>query len=574
MPGRTARRLRRRRRSVWGIALAVVSATPLHAQLVRGRVVAPADSIAIPGVLVQLVGPTGSVVAQGLSDQRGAYALRAPSGGSHRLRALRIGFRPTMGDAFAVAESGITERSLALTGAAVTLTATNVYAAERCDVGVDTMSLGFRAWEQARTALSASMAARQSSTYEVDLVVSKMTRAARRDSVVAYSEKVVHTSASRPFTAFSLSRLRDSGYVVRDERGVTVAAPDEEVLLSEEFAVSHCMRALPPRGDTIVLVFEPTSERKLSDVAGSLVLSRTTSELRSLRYEYVNVPREERDAHSGGELTFLRFPSGGWIVQRWRIRFPAFDRRETQTTARGYGAGLPRVDVSTRLILWQEDGGEALRVQENGKLVWSAPTTTLHGVVRDDSLERPMPGAEVTMLGAPHGASTDSAGRFVLRDVRIGDLQLEVSAPYAAALGMAPRHVHVLTRGESTWVALRVPHPLHAVVEACDAAGHPLARDAERSMVRGIVRDAYGSRAGASDVSITWTERASGPASEMRERRVRSSATGDYIACGLPVGVPLTLRAFVAGVVVADATARIPFGAAGMLVDLRPSTPK
>ena len=552
-------------------SLVVVRAAPLHAQLVRGRAVAPADSAAVSGVLVQLVSASGAIVAQAMSDQRGGYALRAPSGGDYRLRALRIGFRPTAGDVFAVAGSGITTHSLTLTGAAVTLAATRVSAAERCDAGTDTTSLGFRAWEQARTALQASMVTRQSNSYDVELVVSSLARAMPSDSVLRYTERVSRTTSSRPFTAFPLSRLRDSGYVVHEEGVVTFAAPDEEVLLSEDFATTHCMRALPPQGDTIVLVFTPTRDRRLSDVAGSLVLSRESSELRRLRFEYVNISREEREARPGGELVFLRLPSGGWIVQRWRIRFPDLERHTTETFGGGTTSRMTsRVDVDVRTVGWQEDRGEALRVQENGRLVWRAPTTTLSGIVLDDSLMRPVVGADVRTTGAPAGATTDSTGRFVLRDVRLGDLQLQVVAPYMEMLGAARLRVHVLTRGDSSRAELRVAHPFHAVEEACDAAGHPLSRRAERSMVRGIVRDAYGGRAGATDVSITWTHQPSGAASELRELRVRGSSTGDYAACGVPLGVPLHIRAIAGDRIVGEATATIPLSAVGALVDVRP----
>ncbi|HEV7994122.1 MAG TPA: carboxypeptidase regulatory-like domain-containing protein [Gemmatimonadaceae bacterium] len=572
-PGELAPRSRRATRS-GGRALLValvplaVGAPPVHAQIVRGRAIAAADSTPVSGVVVQLARTSNVVVAQTLSEARGGFTLRAPAAGEYRLRALRIGFRPTLGEQFSVADSGIAERSIVLSGAAVTLAGANVTATEQCAAGRDPTSLGFRAWEQARTALAAALVTRQSSTYEMRTVVAELRRAARSDSVLEYTEKEQSTSAMRPFTAMPLARLRDSGYVTRGESGVTYAAPDEEVLLSEEFAVTHCIRARSVSGDELALSFEPTRDRKLSDVSGTLVLSRATGELRGLTYEYVNVPAEERAAHAGGELAFLRFPSGGWMVQRWVVRAPGFELHERRMPVSPY-------DVATRferqlvLVAMHETRGEAFRVQQNGALVWAAPMVAIHGTVVDDSTGLPVAGTDVRIAGRQSGAVSDERGRFRLDSARTGDLLLQITAPYAIVLGIPPGTMHLSPGAENVNLQLRVGNPDRAIAEACRAANQSLSDRAPRSIVRGIVRDAHGGRAGVTDVSVTWLH-GTPAANEMMERRTRSTPFGDYVVCGVELRKELDVRAFVGGEIVASGKTLIEPGKAWVTLDLTP----
>jgi hypothetical protein len=552
------------------VAALVVTAPTAGAQIVRGRALASADSSPVGGVVVQLATSANVVAAQTLSDARGRFTLRVPAAGEYRLRALRIGFRPTLGERFAVADSGIVERSIVLSGAAVTLAAARVTADEQCAAGSDPASLGFRAWEQARTALAAALVTRQSSTYEMRFVVAQLRRAARSDSVLDYTEKESITSAMRPFAAFPLARLRDSGYVTRDSSGVTYAAPDEEVLLSEEFAVTHCIRARPSEGDELEIGFEPTRDRKLSDVAGSLVLSRATGELRRLRYEYANVPAEERAAHAGGELAFLRFPSGGWMVQRWVVRAPAFEMHERRAPAGPYGIDV-RMERRLVMVAMHETRGEAFRVEQDGALVWAAPTVSIDGVVVDDSLGLPVPGTDVRIAGRASGAVADERGRFRLDSARTDDLLLQITAPWAMQLGLPPIKRHLPPsdrRGEPT---IRVGNPDRAIVEACRAANQPLAADAPHTIIRGTVRDAHGGRGGIADVSATWMH-GEGAALEPRSRRTRSTAFGDYVLCGVELKKDVDIRATIGGSIVALATTRLEPGRAWVAVDLVPST--
>ena len=527
---------------------------------------------------MQLATDSNTVLAQSLSDSRGVFVLRAPAPGQYRLRALRLGFRPSIGERF-MAGQGTTERSIVLTGAAVTLAVQHVTAREKCASGSDPNSLGFRAWEQARTALTASLLTRQAATYEMRFVTAELRRDARADSVISYSEKEAVTSAMRPFHAMTVERLRDSGYVTRGENVITYAAPDEEVLLSEEFAASHCIRAIASSAEDVTLGFEPTRDRKLSDVAGTLVIARSTGELRRLAYEYANVSSEERAAHAGGVLDFLRFPSGGWMVVRWIVRAPAFEIQERRAMGGTYvGGGMGggsyvggASQAQRRYVLtaMQESRGEAFRVQQNGALVWAAPTVSLRGVVLDDSVGSPVAGADVRIAGRASGARSDERGRFVLDSVRVGDVILQVAPTYAIELGVPPTRTHLTVEPGLAETTLRVGSPDRVIDDACRAASQPLSNRAPRSIVRGIVRDAHGGRGSASDVSATWMHGAHA-ALEQQERKSRSMTFGDYVVCGIELGKEVDVRAYVGNVLVASGKTILQPGKPWVTLDLLP----
>ena len=74
-------------------ATAVVSPS-VSAQTVRG--VVAAGNVPVPGVVVQLVDSASAVVARVLSNDRGEFRITAATGGSYRLRTLRIGYAPSL----------------------------------------------------------------------------------------------------------------------------------------------------------------------------------------------------------------------------------------------------------------------------------------------------------------------------------------------------------------------------------------------------------------------------------------------------------------------------------------------
>jgi len=82
----------------------LVAARPAAAQVIAGVVVLPDGATPAPGVIVVASDARGSETARALSNARGEYTLRLSAPGNVALKALRIGFRPTIGPTVAVGE--------------------------------------------------------------------------------------------------------------------------------------------------------------------------------------------------------------------------------------------------------------------------------------------------------------------------------------------------------------------------------------------------------------------------------------------------------------------------------------
>jgi hypothetical protein len=141
--------------------------------------------------------------------------------------------------------------------------------------------------------------------------------------------------SQRPFVAVSAEQLAAKGYVTGDERlGWVYNAPDETVLLSEQFAASHCFRLVRDRAHPglIGVGFEPAPAHKTADITGVLWVDESTSELREIVFRFVNAGVfSQYDA--GGSTHFVRLHSGAWIVDNWKLRAPLFELREEPYTA-------------------------------------------------------------------------------------------------------------------------------------------------------------------------------------------------------------------------------------------------
>lgn len=554
------------RRDALGALMLAVLAWPLGAQAVRGRVTSQADSTPLPGVLVQLLSGTGKVVAQRLSDPRGAYLLSAPGAGSYRLRVLRIGFQPTLGVPFLLADSTTVERSLALTAVGVMLGEVHVTATERCSARGDTTSLGFRAWEQARTALASTISTGEDADYLIDYVTTEARWAMPSRVEQQYEQREKRSNVVRTFYARPKSLLGDSGYVTQGRAGTSFSAPDELVLLSDDFLAQHCIWASQPApgDDSIVVHFEPTAGRTVSEIKGTLVLSRETAELRHLQFEYVTVqPREIVDG-AGGSIAFLRLPTGGWVVREWTLRSPIL--RED------IGSVMGRISVrrsTYTVIAMDEARGEIFRVTRGGARLWSAPSATLRGRIAD-AFGTGEPGVRVRIRGAADGATTDTAGRFVLSDVRTGDVLLEITPSYADSLAMPLRTARVVTGSDNVPVRINIPTREDAIADACTRFGTPVPRGDDLSLIRGVVRNADGAPVREVDVLAMWDsdER---DASRRSQRVTRSGATGEYALCGIPRGRTVTIVARKDSFIGALGSGQIEPHGGILLLDLRPA---
>lgn len=278
------------------------------------------DGIPIAGALVALLDANDSVVAEGLSTERGTRMLRAPSG-VYRVRARRIGFFPFVSPPVGIPRQG--ELLLAIETPRVVLERIVVNSRSQCsrsDPG--SRSLGI-VWDEIDKALRAS----QLTT--ADLAGFGRGRVYRKE--VSVSGAVLSTDTTlfqivnqRPFGAIDPDSLAKAGYVLGDEaNGWTFYGPDETVLLSDPFTATHCFRLVrePARSGEIGVAFEPVARHKTADIVGVLWVDERSAELREIVFHFVNAGVLSR-FEAGGFTRFLRVASGAWIVDEWMLKLP------------------------------------------------------------------------------------------------------------------------------------------------------------------------------------------------------------------------------------------------------------
>ena len=359
------------------VAMTALCSPSARAQIVRGTAIT-ADSALVPGVIVTLLDASGTAVARALADDGGSFALKAPSPGTYHIEAKRIAFRPTVDQPIVLQEGRVLLHTLVLTGAPVQLAGVTVTAEQRCLVQPDSASAAFAVWEEARKALRSSQLTRLTRAYKADV-----TTFVRRQSAAETRVRMTDSSTKlgmplRPFASLPPDELAARGYVTRGAHTQVFHAPDEDVLLSDEFAATHCLRLMPDSTDRQVvrLGFAPIPGRREPEIAGILSIDRASAELRRLDFSFVNVPASDVVGAPGGEIVFRHLSEGSWMIEQWAIWLPVAERRTeyAPSIAAPSTRGLPPPPtpvISTRFGM-QTTGGHVIRVSFGDETVWRA----------------------------------------------------------------------------------------------------------------------------------------------------------------------------------------------------------
>lgn len=284
------------------------------------------DGTPVAGALIALLDGSDRVVAEGLSTERGTRVLRAPSG-VYRVRTRRIGFLPIVSSPVAVPYQD--ELLLVVQSSRVVLDRIVVNSRSQCGRGDSgSWALGIL-WDEIDKALRASqLTIADLAGFGRGRVYSRETKPG--GSLVSTDTSFFDIVDQRPFGAIDPDSLDRVGYVVgNEEKGWTFYAPDETVLLSDQFAAAHCFRVVreDERPGEIGVAFEPAPRRKKADIVGVLWLNEASAELREVVFHFVNAGVLSRfEAH--GFTRFLRVPSGAWIVDEWLLKLPRVAARQ------------------------------------------------------------------------------------------------------------------------------------------------------------------------------------------------------------------------------------------------------
>ena len=278
------------------------------------------DGSRIAGALVALLDSSQTVVRESVSDDDGIRTLRAPAG-SYRVRVRRIGFLPYLSDPVPVVPGS--DILLRVNSPRVQLETIVVTSRSRCGPIDPNERILSVVWDEIAKALRTSqLVARDFSDYSASFTYRKTLNSRR---VVVSSDTTFRpVGNAKPFGVRDAAYLATHGYVTGNERlGWMYYAPDEAVLLSDQFASSHCFQVVrdKARGGQVGIEFKPVSTRPVPDIAGVLWVDENTAELRELNFRYVNAGLLER-FKGGGFARFRRVPSGSWIVDSWALSGP------------------------------------------------------------------------------------------------------------------------------------------------------------------------------------------------------------------------------------------------------------
>jgi hypothetical protein len=316
---------------------------------------------------------------------------------------------------------------------------------------------------------------------------------------------------------------------------MTFGAPDAALLLTDDFARTHCFRAVPgPNADVVGLAFEPIPRRRLSDVRGTLWVNRQTSELQYLEYVYTNLPPEFSDLGLRGRLDFRHLPTGAWIVSAWWIRMPRMEMSSMPLSRRDLSGAQQRLE--THPVGYVEDGGR-VTVDE----AFAVANARIVGHLFDSTTSTPLADAVIRIQGDTGLTTSELDGRFVLATTTGGARTITVTHPKLGLTDDGSTRSVTLSIGDSTVVDVAVPPPARIAQEFCGPVGN-------RSGLVGLTW-ADGITTEDLDVQVTWVVT---PPLRTEEERAQSGPRGVYAICDLPSNKALTVRLRRGAIVLAE----------------------
>lgn len=532
-------------RTLAALALPLLCASALGAQVVRGRVTESSSRAPVAGALVELVATGdgdaagGARVASALSGVDGAFALQAPTAGRYRLVAKRIGVRRFEGPPFPLAGGETITRDITMDAVDYRLPTVLVTANALCAAEPGDRARVAALWEEARTALDAAEISLRDRLFTAQVTRYVRELEPRSLRVLRETRSEARGVVASPLSALPAESLSAHGYWrATDGGGAHYYGPDARVLLSDAFLGDHCFRSVNGTGTReglVGLAFAPIANRPVPDVEGTLWLDARTFELRLVEFRYDRVRDGVDRDKVGGEVHFARLANGAWLVRRWHLRVPTLGRPRDPLSTEG---GAPWILVRPTTLALSEEGG----VVTTDEMRPSARPARLTGVVRDSGGRRALAGVTVRLGGAGREAVTDRDGRFGFDSLAPGILTLEVRAQGYDALGLPAADQTIEVRGsEQRRVVLTARDARALTTRLCQGRPAPWGR----ATVHLTVRDSA-TRAPLDGVRTTaqWMStvgRAAGDSATVRAEGTTDSR-GSVTFCEVPSGRPVTVH--------------------------------
>ena len=498
------------------------------AQALVGTVVEAETGAPVQGASVILLSRTGERLDWFLTNPAGRFNFQLPRPGTYLLRAERIGRASVQSEPIPVEGDVTAIYQLEAPVEAIMLEGVSVSSSRRCEVraeqGVSTATV----WEEARKALEATSRTSERGIYRYVIRRYERELDARGRNVLNEQSRIQSRTLARPFASLDVDNLLENGFVRVDRDGVgsSYYAPDADVLLSDVFLNTHCMRLTEGRDEAeglLGLSFEPTEERDVTEISGVLWLDPENGELQWLDYgyEFLDVPNSDR---LGGRVRFDGLPNGTWIVRDWYIRMPILE-----------GVIEPGGRMRTRLWGIREEGGLVVSVSDlQGGLVLDSGAGIIEGVVLDSEGSNPV-GDVVVLLDDSIQVATDEEGRFQFVDLVEGYYSVRVSDPAMATLGFSPEPMLLEVRpGDVASARLFHRSSEAALMEECG----PDELSQTEGILVGFALLATGNPAPGAQISVRWvevTDRLGGLSQTENSLTTQGlREDGFFILCGVP----------------------------------------
>ncbi len=521
-PSKPGQPVRRIIRPVLAGSLLLCGSTAAGAQTVELRLRDESNRLPVAGAIVRLL-RNDSVVVQVLSGAAGQALLPAAEASTYRIRVDRIGYSGFVTGPFELAAGAPFRMELLLPSQVITLPEIVVRTTTACDGQRGEGEAAAALWEEIRKALTANVLTQRTGAVELLLREFEREVSLTGRPVREWVYRLTRTTRP-PFGSLAASNLVRVGFVYNQGDSAVFAAPDANLLLSDEFVKSHCFSAVAGQPNQVGLHFEPLRSRQVPEVAGTLWVNRLTGELRFLEFEYRNLPPALARSDLGGRVEFQRLSSGDWIVSNWFVRMPVMGSFERFRPGRS-------TTVIDRIINYVERGGRAEPWQPPGPI----DGAVLLGKVIDPASGEGLPGASIAIEGLLTQAQTDSTGSFVLLLPVSGPRQVTIWHPRFSA---AEKADVVLSIGDTTRMEVNPPPVAVIAREMCGERSV-----AAQGGVLGYLWNGSKRTLSGTTIKATWPT----PTGESAPIRAVSDRQGRFALCRLPSDLPITVRLIQSG---------------------------
>ena len=514
----------------WFPGPGMLVAAPLGAQAITGTVVEAETGAPVEGASVVLLNRNGDQLDWRLTNTAGRFGFQMTQAGTYLLRADRIGRASVLSDPIPVDRGVTAVYRLETPVEAILLAGIDVSGSRRCEVRPGEGASTARVWEEVRKALELTSRTSRQGRYRYVIRHYEREWDARGRRVRSEQSRIQRGVMASPFRSLNVERLLEGGFVQGDDDGFVYYAPDADILLSDPFLDTHRMKLANGENEAeglLGLAFEPTEDRRVTDISGVLWVDPESGELQWLdyQYEFLDVPDSDR---LGGKIQFYGLPNGTWIVREWYIRMPILEEVRR--------IGLRLREGRARLVGLREQGGLVQRVNDlQGDLVLDSESGIIEGVVLasegSDAVDE-----VVVLLDGRRRATTDEDGRFQFTDLVEGYYGLRVLNPVLDSLGLSAEPVFFeVSPGEVTSARLRSSSLDTVMTEKCG----PVDRSADDGILTGFALDERGDPLPGARVSVAWEEFERQANGNFRtvDRMVTTPELGDdgfFLMCGLP----------------------------------------